>query len=205
MRILFTRHGESHANLQRIISNRSLPHPLTPKGIDQAAVLADHLVKDAHLSIIISSPIPRAIQTATIIAKRVSLPFTANDALREFDCGAMEGRSDQDAWLAHQTIVRAWDEDQDYDRFIPPDGESFNDQKARFIPFLLDLISDHRSLDGDILMVSHGALLHQMLPLFLSNINREFTKQHPLGNCQLVITFPENNQLKCISWNDISV
>ena len=41
MRILFTRHGESEANIQHIISNRSLPHQLTEKGVDQAAALAE--------------------------------------------------------------------------------------------------------------------------------------------------------------------
>ena len=204
MRILFTRHGESEANLQRIISNRSLPHQLTPSGIDQAVALANHLLKNAHLKMIFSSPIPRAVQTAAIIARRTALPYSVDDALREFDCGAMEGRSDQDAWLAHQAVVRAWDEDQDYDSFIPPDGESFNDQKARFLPFLQNLITSNRNLDGDILLVSHGALLHQMLPLILSNIDRDFTRQHPLGNCRLVISLPENDVLRCIRWNDIA-
>ena len=204
MRILFTRHGESEANLQHIISNRSLPHQLTTKGIQQAAALADQLLKKAHLKMIVSSPIPRAVQTAAIISNRSGIPFSVNNALREFDCGAMEGRSDQDAWQAHQSVVHAWDEDQDFDRFIPPDGESYNDQKARFLPFLQDLLTNQIHLDGDILLVSHGALLHQMLPLILCNIDRNFTKQHPLGNCQLVITASENNRLKCLRWDDIA-
>ena len=204
MRILFTRHGESEANLQGVISNRSLPHQLTPSGIDQAVALANHLLKNANLKMIVSSPIPRAVQTAAIVADRVNLSFNVNDALREFDCGATEGRSDQDAWLAHQAVVRAWDEDQDFERFIPPDGESFNDLKARFLPFLQHLTTNYRNLDGDILLVSHGALLHQMLPLILKNIDRDFTRQHPLGNCQLVISVPENDQLKCNFWNDIA-
>lgn len=204
MRIFFTRHGESEANLQHIISNRGLPHQLTLRGVDQAAALGDKLLKKTNLKMIVSSPIARAVQTAAIIANKVSLPFTVNDALREFDCGAMEGRSDQDAWHAHQAVVNAWDADQDYDRFIPPDGESFNDMKSRFLPLIKGLVTSHLHPDGDILLVSHGALLHQMLPLIISNIDRDFSRQHPLGNCQLVITIPETNRLKCVCWNDIT-
>ena len=73
---------------------------------------------------IVSSPIPRAVQTAALIANQVDLPYSVNDALREFDCGAMEGRADRVAWSAHQEVVRAWDEDQDYDRFIPPTAKA---------------------------------------------------------------------------------
>ena len=203
MRILFTRHGESEANIQHIISNRSLPHQLTPRGVDQAAALAEDLAKTATLRMIFSSPIPRAIQTAEIISKLDGIPFSVNDALREFDCGAMEGRADRVAWSAHQEVVRAWDEDHEFDRFIPPDGESFNDMKARFLPFIQDLMTNQQSPDGDILLISHGALLRQMLPLVINNIDRVFTKLHPLGNCQMIITVPENNILKCLRWDDI--
>lgn len=40
MRLIFARHGESQANVERIISNRALPHGLTAKGRAQAETLA---------------------------------------------------------------------------------------------------------------------------------------------------------------------
>lgn len=41
MRLLFARHGESEANVDRVFSNRGWGHPLTPAGREQARVLAE--------------------------------------------------------------------------------------------------------------------------------------------------------------------
>src|SRR5579859_4077000 len=43
MKLYFVRHGESEANVARIISNREQPHALTSNGIRQAHALADSL------------------------------------------------------------------------------------------------------------------------------------------------------------------
>ena len=60
MNLYFARHGESEANIQNVISNRGLQHPLTLNGRKQAARLAEHL-KDAGLAGIFCSPIQRAV------------------------------------------------------------------------------------------------------------------------------------------------
>ncbi len=56
-------------------------------------------------------------------------------------------------------------------------GKSFNDMKNRFVPFIEGLVS--RAVD--ILLVCHGAVLYQMLPLVQSNIEPGFIQAHPLG------------------------
>ena len=202
MRILFTRHGESEANIQHVISNRDLPHKLTRLGIAQSLGLAEYL-RRWSLSTILSSPVLRARETAEIISRALGIPFMPSPALREFDCGLMEGRGDDEAWAAHQAVTRAWDEDRDHDRHIPPDGESFNDMRARFLPLITDLTSGREKQTGDILLISHGGMLHQMLPLILLNVDRGFMNSHPLGNCALIETRPGNAGLFCISWNGI--
>ena len=204
MRLLFARHGESEANIQRIISNRDLPHPLTRTGIAQATAFADRLV-DQPVKAIWSSPIVRAQETASIIAERLGLSFTTSPALREFDCGRMEGRRDEEAWVAHHAITQAWDDACDYDCRIEPDGESFNDMKARFLPFVANLPAQAVHRAGDILVITHGALLHLMLPQLLANVDRAFTRQHPLANCDLVIVLHQNGQLVCSHWADIQL
>jgi probable phosphoglycerate mutase len=204
LRILITRHGESEANIQKIISNRCLPHKLTPIGISQSLALAETLMK-WNIKKVVASPILRAKETGSILAKKIDVPLIISPALREFDCGIMEGRKDEDAWIAHHSIVQAWDEDQDYDRRIMPDGESFNDIKARFLPFLANVIEENRNQLGDIIIVSHGGILHLMLPLILTNVNRAFTKQHPLGNCELVVTYTQSSNLVCTQWAGIKL
>lgn len=65
--------------------------------------------------------------------------------------------------------------------------ESFKDLKVRFLPFMAHLIAEENHDQGNVLLVSHGGILHQMLPLALTNVDRTFTKLHPLGNCEFVV------------------
>ena len=98
--LIFVRHGQSEANVTRTISNRDLPHSLTELGKDQALNLAETLAM-REVQIIYSSPILRARETADIVAGACGIEVTVADELREFDCGVMEGRGDDEAWQAH--------------------------------------------------------------------------------------------------------
>lgn len=92
MKLYFVRHGESEANLLREFSNRGLKHGLTDKGRTQAAELAQKL-KETPVTKIFSSPLLRAVQTTEILAASLSKPYQLTGALREYDCGVLEGKS----------------------------------------------------------------------------------------------------------------
>ena len=205
MRILFVRHGESEANVAQVISNRDLPHKLTENGVMQATILAETLAHTHNVEVIETSPILRAQETAVIFQARLGVTPTIQSALREVDAGMMEGRGDAEAWESCDKLVRSWDDEQDYDNYIPPDGESFNDVKARFIPYIKQLIAEHKDHSADVLLVSHGALLQLMLPLILTNIDREFTQKHQINNCQLIVTQLKHDELSCINWGKIQL
>lgn len=199
MKLFFTRHGESQANIERIISNRDRPHSLTAKGRTQAAFLAEQLVPEP-ITAIYASPILRAQETAQIIAQRVGAPIYTNDALREFDCGCMEGRGDAEAWTAHHTVVAAW-ANHDYAQCIPG-GESFTDMQARFVPFVQQLIEAHGQSDTALLLIGHGSLLMHMLPLVVSNLEQTFIDQQGMRNCIYLRTVVKDGQLFCAQWDD---
>ncbi len=200
MQMVFARHAESQANVEQVISNRNLPHDLTAKGTRQAYSLADKL-ESKKVVAIYASPLRRAQQTARILAEKWPVPVHSTDALREFDCGIMEGRSDQEAWQAHRGVMAAWDDQQDYERRIAG-GESFEDMRERFVPFIKELIDEFQG-EGDIILVGHGALLMQMLPVVLSNVDRAFTRDHPLGNCAHVVAVPHKEDLVCVEWDGL--
>jgi broad specificity phosphatase PhoE len=205
VRIIFTRHGESEANIERIISNRDLPHKLTTRGITQAATLAERLATAFNVQMLYTSPILRAEETAKILAKKLGLPIFVSDALREYDCGMMEGRGDSEAWATFRKLIHFWDEKREHDQHILPDGESFNDMRSRFVPFVTKVIEENKELTGDILLVSHGGLLHQMLPLVIRNIDRPFTKEHPIGVRELITCSITGVGLICNQWAGISL
>ena len=59
-------------------------------------------------------------------------------ALREFDCGLAEGRSDEEAWQLHASVMTDWLDRGRYGARIPG-GESFDDLRRRFVPFISEL------------------------------------------------------------------
>jgi probable phosphoglycerate mutase len=199
MNLIFTRHGESQANIEGIISNRDLPYPLTAKGRAQAIALVEQLAAD-NIIAIYASPILRAQQTAQLISEWLNLSFTTHDALREFDCGMMEGQGNAAAWAAHEAVVAAWASG-DYTQHIPG-GESFVDMQTRFVPFVNQLINQYAHSMGTVLLISHGSLLHHMLPLVLRNIDAAFVKQHSLRNCASVRAVVTDDGITCIDWDN---
>lgn len=197
MRLFFTRHGESQANVEQVISNRDLPHWLTATGRAQAAALAEQLL-DAKIIAIYSSPIPRARETGQLIAARLHVPLLVSAALREWDCGVMEGRGDAAAWAAHRATVAAWAAG-DYAHAIPG-GESFIDLQARFVPFVRGLIEQDTPPDQNLLLIGHGSLLYHMLPLVVSNLDGAMMRARGLPNCILIETAVHAGQLRCGAW-----
>ena len=87
---LFVRHGQTDWNIQGRLQGRS-DQPLNSTGIAQARVSAESLVGQS-VGAIVSSPLLRAHQTATIISDRLGVPVMTDDDLIERNFGAFEGQ-----------------------------------------------------------------------------------------------------------------
>lgn len=70
--VYLVRHGESEANIARIHGGEH--HPLTERGLEQAGFIAERCSK-LPLQAVFASPMVRAQQTGTVIAKRIGLPL----------------------------------------------------------------------------------------------------------------------------------
>ncbi len=134
MKLYFVRHGESEANTRHVLSNRESPFGLTALGKRQAAKLAESL-KSIPMNSIFSSPILRARETAEILSQKLQLPIHITEALREYDCGILEDKSDEASWEAHRTTYQEWVLRQNFQE-KPEGGESFLDMQNRFLPFI---------------------------------------------------------------------
>jgi broad specificity phosphatase PhoE len=198
VRYIFTRHGESTANVQKIISNRDESHGLTETGIQQAEALADRLSTENIIGLY-TSPILRAQQTSHIIAEKLNLPVVVEDALRENDCGSLEGRGDEEAWAVMIELFQAWMQGKRRNETMAG-GESFDDINRRFMPFMHGLVQESQGKPGNILLVSHGGLLYTMLPLLLENISFEFAGSRIMTNTSLVIADEQDGLLYCREW-----
>ena len=202
MRIYFTRHGESQANLLHEISNRGLRHGLTLRGREQAAALADRLQREP-ITRVYSSPLLRGIETSVILAHRLKVDYDVTDALREYDCGILEGRSDEAAWQGWQELCDAWTVHQRWGQRIEG-GESYYDIRERFVPFVERLVEQYRGAEAAVACVSHGGLYRMMLPLVLKNGGRLMSKYgFDYAACMIAEWRPAG--LVCVEWNGHAV
>ena len=203
MKIYFTRHGESQANILRQISNRGLVHPLTHNGREQAGVLAGKL-QDLAITHIYTSPLLRAIETSVIVAGRLGVAYEVTDALREFDCGIAEGRADEAAWQMWHALFDDWTVHQRWERCIEG-GESFYDVRDRFVPFVEGLVAQYGAADANLLCVAHGGVLWLMLPLVLPNVDSDLMSKHGFGHTTCIVSELGPVGLRCIEWDGFKI
>jgi probable phosphoglycerate mutase len=202
MILYFIRHGESEANTLGIISNRNRPHALTETGRRQVLLLAEKL-RTKSISRIYTSPIPRARETAEILAARLSLPMECVDALREPDCGILEGRGDKAAWIEHDFWKNSWLQGHERDRG-PEGGETFNDVQKRFSEFIEYLMGRHgeTEVETGLLLVTHGELIQLVLPRLCSNPGGKFILEQGFGYSVPIIIESQNCEFSCLKWEE---
>nr|WP_272871508.1 histidine phosphatase family protein [Ruegeria lacuscaerulensis] len=145
------RHGPTHA--KTMVGWSDLPADLS----DKAAIarLHDHLPPNA---VVISSDLSRAADTASAIqGARRRLPHHPD--LREINFGTWEMRGFNEIEAEDPELVFAyWDNPGDV---RPPDGESWNDVRARVDAVIDGLIADHTG--RDLVIVAHfGVILTQV-------------------------------------------
>lgn len=165
--ILWARHGENVANLTRTFSYRVFDGDLTARGRRQAQELARQLATDGGESVtyLASSPLRRARQTADFVGERLGLAVGAElDDLRELNVGALDGRSDDQAWDTYAEVLGAWKAGQAHVRF--PGGEDLNELRERIWQAMLTVA--HSCRGGRAVIVAHGANLRAALPSLTS-------------------------------------
>lgn len=155
--IVFIRHGESVANVGRIVSGPRTPGGLTPLGVRQSEALRDRLASTCELagSMLVSSGYERAIETASIIAPAfgVERPII-DERFGEHDPGpVIDGMTFQDYSVLYGTPE--FDRDPDVDVF--PGGETARVFARRVIDATAAIIEAHRG--GLVVVVAHGGVV----------------------------------------------
>ena len=148
--ILLTRHGETEFNVQRRAQGLT-DSPLTPLGVRQAhamaGLLTDLVEREPGPWRLVSSPLGRAVATATIFGERLGLGFDLDERLREHSMGEFDGLH-ADAFVPRfRTDVPPHERS-----FHTPGGESYEAMTARIGDFLAEATPDDR-----LILVSHGA------------------------------------------------
>jgi probable phosphoglycerate mutase len=90
--LLLIRHGETEYNRNGKMAGRMPGVPLNERGRKQAAEVAEALAK-APIKTIYASPIERAQETASYLAKIIGLEIQIAEGINETDIGEWTGRS----------------------------------------------------------------------------------------------------------------
>lgn len=169
----FVRHGESEGNAARIFTGQS-DSPLTARGRQQAAIVADELAT-VKFDRIISSDLSRTRDTAEVIAKPHRLPVEVVPELREIDVGVQTGRSfDETRGLPN------WNDD----GFVSwPGGETLDQVLARTLGAIDRLTRE--SPGKTILVVGHGGVNRILLSHFLGILPK--LDRSPGGNTNISV------------------
>ncbi len=182
MLLYLVRHGETDWNLQHKIQG-STDIPLNDTGREQAAATGDLLTRRSWHAVL-SSPLARAFETASIIATTVGLsaPTTVAD-LAERNYGEAEGLTDAEC-------------DERFPDDSPVPGRESREQVvARVLPALLAIAESHP--EQSVIVVSHGGVIRSVLNAIDPN-----GRHGAIGNGSVHSITHENGSLRLIAFDD---
>ncbi len=170
--LYFIRHAQSEANRQRIMGSR-LPVSLSEEGRADAELIATRFVPTVPIHRIISSPLPRAIQTAGPFSRLYGLPIEEDERIIEQDVGVFSGMS----YDMLQTFPSYEADPMARWQWIPEGGgESYEMIARRVSSFLSSLEKEPQ--DKNILVVTHAVAL-RMIRGALENTLPQYPQRFP--------------------------
>ncbi|MDZ4286293.1 MAG: class I tRNA ligase family protein, partial [Candidatus Sungbacteria bacterium] len=161
-RYLMMRHGQALSNVRGITSSKGEGHHLTPKGRKQVQFAAKKLFahggsafggKKQKIDMIVSSSIPRARETAEIMAKMLGVPLHIEDRLKEINVGVLDGRATKEYHAFFSSFAEKFTK-------RPAEGEHLGDVRGRVLNWMEDMEKKHQ--EKTILVVSHEYPLWMM-------------------------------------------
>lgn len=178
------RHGQTQMNKDDLVCGRT-DIPLTELGMQQAQQAGEDIVKQIQnglqpIDYVISSPLLRAQQTASIICQKLNLKFNIDQRLIEQCYGDFENKS---RFNKEYLQIRS--------QFALhyPRGESMLDVANR-VYSLLDEITQKSF--NHVLLVTHGGTIRLINTYFSNMTNEEFASFRAL-NCQIQSFFSNSN------------
>lgn len=174
----FIRHGETTFNAERRIQGQMHHVPLSVRGREQAAAIAEELARGSNATLIYSSDLLRTVQTAEIISARLGArldsPPVHTAALRELHFGIAQGCLYDDV----AELVKDWR--------LPDNriegGETYREMYARVGMYLEAIRLDPPA--DEIVLVTHGGTLNAALA-FIAGVPVEEMQWRRFDNCAL--------------------
>ena len=167
-RILYlVRHGESDFDTTVFTTSargKQWDPPLSARGREQAALLADRLVSMTRPVAVYSSPLRRARETATAFADRVSMEVGLEDDLAEAHLGEWEGKPFEEILRADELMLHRIRNQEPIWRHAPG-VEELAPFRTRVRGVVERILASHPS--GNVVIVCHGAVINAYIAQLL--------------------------------------
>lgn len=158
MRLIFVRHGETEWN-ETLRYQGHAPIPLNTRGRDQSRRAGERLLQ-SEATVLYSSDIPRAWETAVILGHEMDIEPTPMEELREIDVGQWQGLTPEELEQRFPDHMREYEADPA--NTVRLGGESYAQLQARGI-VALQRIQEAHTLDETVLAVSHGGTIRAII------------------------------------------
>lgn len=193
--LYLVRHGESVYNAEGRVQGQS-DIPLSPLGEEQSEAVAEALAR-VPVTVIYSSPLLRARQTAERIAARHGLPILFDDRLKELHAGIFQGKLRRELQELFPEEYAAWSSGDPH--YVIPGGQSRQQVRDRGEAVLRDIAVRHT---GHTVVVGHGALFRfAMAALLAGNDVLEFP---PLANGSItILAYDGDGRFRLIAYNQV--
>ena len=194
------RHGETEWNR----TGRMQGHtgvPLSAEGRRQATLLAERL-RRVDFTAVYCSDLPRAAETAGIIAAGRDLAITPDSDLREFSYGEWEGLTLAEVETRHPGTLAERIEAGGNLGWTAPGGESALDAIRRVRRFTTRA-SESLGARENILVVAHGGSVRALAVCLLDLADDDFWKFRVDNNAVAIVADHDGSRV-LESWNDTS-
>ena len=151
IKLIFIRHPETDWNKQKRYMG-STDIPLNNKGKKQARAISGYF-KNENISVIYSSKLKRALETAKLIARPHNLKVKEDKRLNEINFGEWEGLTFEQIQKKYPVLAREYLSKPQNIKI--PGGESFKEFKNSIKASLGEILAQE---DGDVVIVSHGGV-----------------------------------------------
>ncbi len=178
MKLVLVRHGETVSNQSRIYAGWS-NEPLTPNGVAQAHARGRALAQTPSISVIYTSPLERARQTAMVLAEHLGCSVRVDPALIEMKMGPWEQKSEQEVEAEFPDLWKLWLE-RPAD-VVLPGRETLQELLHRYLKFVEEVRARHHL--GDIAVVTHYAII-RVAVLHAQGLDLNRYKTIHVPNCE---------------------
>lgn len=190
MKIFFVRHGKDDEKFRGGWSSLGL----VPEGVEQAKQLARYFSEkrtEYGITKIISSDLPRAKETADILAKELGLVVVTEERLREVDNGKLAGMPNEEVLEKYPGLF--WSTLKPEECY--PNGESPMQFFSRIKEWFETFLKEYKDADGNVLVVTHGGVINVVYHL-VRNLEWSNTKKSvSVGNCSVHVLDVERMEI----------